>query len=140
MLLKIKLNTPHNNWRRNKVWVNGNQRNTFIKTKPISGFSSHDSYNLLSRAAYERKTTPIHNFTKWVWTEQTKWANSHEERVMVNGRNITDQTKPLNWWEHWEQKVCWEWQLLTWLFLQLKPEKWIFLRVIKQKPHIPDSS
>lgn len=28
---------------------------TFIKTNPISGFSSHDSYNLFNRAAYKQK-------------------------------------------------------------------------------------
>lgn len=55
---------------------NRKQCNTFIKTKPIFEFSSHDSYNLLSRATYKiikrKKQTPIKKFTKRAWTKMNK--------------------------------------------------------------------
>ena len=76
---------------------NRKQCNTFIKTKPIFEFSSHDSYNLLSRATYKimkgKKKLQLKNLPNG---HELKWTNSHKEKVMENGENVTKRKKKKN--------------------------------------------
>lgn len=70
-----------------KTVFSSEQRNTFIKTNPMSGLSSHDSYSLFSRAAYktqQRKHQKIRNLSELSNTtiaktlrKQPKWRNSN---------------------------------------------------------------
>lgn len=59
-----------------------NNSDTFIKTKPISEFSSHESYSLFNRATCEMKTT---------------WAFNSEERTQNTKRERKNDAVP---WKH----------------------------------------